>query len=105
MILNVLFGMLGFSGRSKRVLTICLLSATIQITTIYIKIHKLPRLVKKRMESLKVNDYQNLLEINNYTVQIVNTIFGHILQYVLVLCYYFILFDNKISLDINRFNK
>ena len=32
--LNILFRMPGFSGRYKRVLTICLLSATIQITTL-----------------------------------------------------------------------
>ena len=35
-ILNVLFRMPGFSDRSKRVLAICVLSATIQITTLTI---------------------------------------------------------------------
>ena len=33
-ILSVLFRMQAFSGRSKRLLTICMLSATIQITTL-----------------------------------------------------------------------
>jgi len=49
-ILNVLFPMPGFSGRSKRVLTICLLSATIQIKKLSVKVRKLPRQVKERMD-------------------------------------------------------
>jgi len=40
-----------------------------------------------------------------YSVHIVNTFFWRILQYIAVLCYYFILFDDKLLLYIKRFNK
>ena len=40
-----------------------------------------------------------------FSVHIVNTFFWRILQYASVLCYYFILFDDKILLDIKIFNK
>jgi len=58
------------------------------------------------MESeLYVNTYRNFMAINNLIVAYGQYKFWRILQYVSVLCYYFILFDDKILIDIKRFNK
>ena len=45
------------------------------------------------------------MAINNLIVAYGQYKFWRILQYVSVLCYYFILFDDKILIDIKRFNK
>jgi len=45
------------------------------------------------------------MAINNLIVAYREYNFRRILQYLSVLSYYFILFDNKILIDIKRFNK
>jgi len=55
--------------------------------------------------SLLVNNNRDLWAINNLFGTYREYIFLRILQYTYVLCYYFILFDDKLLLCIKRFNK
>jgi len=79
------------------------------------KRHSLKKSVNFRDQSEHIGQWatQHHLICNNRDLWAINNLFGtyreyifwRILQFVSVLCYYFILFDDKILLDIKIFNK
>jgi len=118
-ILIVLIG----AGNPELLSTNCLLSATIYLESdqseplghFIGKRHSPKKSVNFRDQSEHIGQWStpHHLICNNRDLWAINNLFGtyreyifwRILQYVSILCYYFILFDDKILFDIKIFNK